>query len=89
MAYLVDRRRQLEADLLAELRQAAEEFRRAKGEHQQLLEVSQDLGPSHPDGRTAISKAMRVYNEKLAGYRDAVRAFTNLTVHGKDPGSHC
>jgi hypothetical protein len=86
MACPTRERQQLEADLLLQLRQAAEEFRLAKCEQQRLLEISRDLGLSHPDGRVAMANAMHVYNEKLSIYRRAVKVFTDLTVHGKNPG---
>jgi DNA-binding NarL/FixJ family response regulator len=78
-------RKELERELLQELRTAELAYRSARTETQKILKRYQDLPLGHPDGSHARQQAVVLQHQALAKYSAAVKAFATLVTSVSAP----
>lgn len=64
-----------------------EEYLTASRHYKDLLGVTQDLGPAHPDGQLGLKSASIQQTAAFAAYRQALQTFNALILNGKVPES--
>ena len=78
-------REQLEHALLEEMRTAQLAYRQAVAHSQATAQRFRDLPFGHPDGDRARREAALAEAAELEKYRNAVKAFSDLVLHGRPP----
>ena len=73
-------RDRIEEDLMREVEQARAAYEEAKAQSATLMECSTELGPDHPDGRTAARKATTMQSAATERYAKALKAFANFVL---------
>ena len=70
----------VEQALLHEVEQARAAYEQAKAQSAKSKEYLTDLGPSHPDGCTALQKATATQSAATERYVKALKALTEFMV---------
>jgi hypothetical protein len=78
-------RGQLEHALLGEMRTAELAYRQAVAHSQRTAQRFRNLPFGHPDGDRARREAASAEAAELEKYRNAVKAFSDLILHGRPP----
>ncbi len=78
-------RQHLEQELLGQVNTAAQTYRSAKAQTKIILEQYADLPLGHSDGNLARRQAAANEAMALERYRQALHAFTDLIIHGRQP----
>lgn len=77
----------MEAELLEEIARAKRAYESANAEAKVLQQTSQDLGLVHPDGTSAISRAIHIQQTATRRYAAAIKALSDFILESKVPQS--
>lgn len=75
----------IQADLLERLASAKANYLTAKAEATKLLQIEQDIGRDHVDGRTASLNALHMQRHATERYMQALTAFNEFVLDYKLP----